>query len=287
MMQRTLSVQVSLDYRDRADAEELLSLALGLAPLATAIFAASPLDGLEESSFLSLRAQAWLLTDPARTGSPPACLRPGAGLREYADYALDVPLLFRVRERRYEAPARETFREALGRGHWGDGTALSWVDLWTHLGSIFTDARLKKGLVELRSTDGQRPGEVCAVAAFWVGLLYDSQARSAARGLLAGLTPEEHRALSLAVPQRALASSLAGRPLLELARELVSAAQQGLERQIAAGQEEEAALSLLASTQERLELGLTPAEGLLSAWRGPWEGRQEALVRDLAFPQGS
>lgn len=74
MMGRTTSVQVTVDYADGDDAAELLRLGFLLAPVATALFANSP---LEEAGVLSARAASWLAVDPARCGEVAAAAAPG------------------------------------------------------------------------------------------------------------------------------------------------------------------------------------------------------------------
>jgi len=65
-----------------------------LAPLATAVFASSPLRGLAHDGFKSERARARSASDPSRTGwAPPA---PGAGgdaVEAYLEFALDARLV--------------------------------------------------------------------------------------------------------------------------------------------------------------------------------------------------
>jgi glutamate--cysteine ligase len=240
MMRRTLSVQVSLDFRDGADAAELLRLAFLAAPVVTAVFAASPFDGFAESGFLSTRAEAWRFTDPARAGVVEACAAPGSTLLDYADYALDVPMVFRAQDGVYSPMHGASFRALAERGRWEDGTPLTLADLWVHLGGIFTDARLKKGLVELRSTDGQPPGDVLAIPAFWVGLCYDAESRAAALELLGAAPPEARAKAHADVPRLALDADWGGRRVGEVGSELVALARAGLERRVAAGMEQEA-----------------------------------------------
>jgi glutamate--cysteine ligase len=281
MMQRTLSVQVSFDYRDGLDAAELLRLSFLAAPVATAIFAASPLDGTEESGFLSFRAEAWRFTDPGRSGEVAPCARERATLRDYVEFALDVPLMFRAWDGQHLPMHGASFRGVLERGSWGDGTPVTLDDLWTQLGSVFTDARLKKGLVELRSTDGPLPGEVSAIPAFWVGLLYDGESRAAVADLL-GRTSDEARARAIAeAPRLGLAASYGDRTLLEVARDLARLARQGLERRIDAGLERPEALDLLAPIERRLAAGRSPAHDLLDAWRGEWGRDRGRLIEAL------
>jgi glutamate--cysteine ligase len=283
MMQRTLSVQVSLDFSSGDEAAEMLRVAFLVSPIATALFAASPFDGPEESKFLSVRAQAWRFTDPKRAGEVTASANPGATLKDYAEYALDSPMMFRIKGDDYLPMHGASFREVLSAGQWADGEPVSVADVWNHLGSIFTDGRLKKGLIELRSTDGQLPGDLDSVAAFWVGLLYDKQARAAALELLGGLDAEEREKALDQAPRFAFSASWGERPMIDVARDLVTIVQGGLERRVAEGLEAEGTLQLLAPVERRLRQGRTAAEELLELWRGRWKRDRAHLIEALRF----
>ena len=58
-----------------------------------------------------------------------------------------------------------------------------------------------KRFLEMRGADGGRWRRICAVPAFWTGLLYDQTALDAAYDLIKGWTAEERQALREAVPK--------------------------------------------------------------------------------------
>ncbi len=61
--------------------------------------------------------------------------------------------------------------------------------------------RLKKFL-EMRGADSGRWKMICALPAFWVGLLYDDDAQAAAYNLISDFTPYEHEHLRSQVKPR-------------------------------------------------------------------------------------
>ena len=65
--------------------------------------------------------------------------------------------------------------------------------------------RLKRFL-EMRGADSGPWQRICALPAFWIGLLYDAQALDAAWELVKDWTAEEREALRNAVPKSALAT---------------------------------------------------------------------------------
>lgn len=287
MMQRTLSLQVSLDYTDARDAAELLRLTFLAAAPATAIWAASPWHyGAGEGEFQSFRAEAWRFTDPSRQGliepllSP---LAPEAALEAYAAHVLRAPMMFRVRGKEHLDMEGAIFGEALARGTWSDGEPVSETDLWNHNGSVFTDARLKPGLIEIRSTDGALPrGDLplalAEVPAFWVGLAYDAQARGEALERLGGLSPAEVVASHDAVPREGLSAPWGEEYVLDVARDLVDYAAGGIERLRAAGREGPLASEALSVVRARLEREMSPADELLEVEAA---GGRAALIEAL------
>ena len=61
------------------------------------------------------------------------------------------------------------------------------LDDWSdHLTTLFPEVRMKRFL-EMRGADGGRWRRICAVPAFWTGLLYDQAALDAASDLVEGL----------------------------------------------------------------------------------------------------
>jgi glutamate--cysteine ligase len=266
MMLRTCTVQVNLDFGDEADMVEKLRVSLALQPLATALFANSPFLEGRPSGLLTLRGRVWTDTDPDRTGIPPVAFEPGFGFEMFARFVLDVPMYFIMRDGRYIDAAGVPFRAFLeGRaeklaGH--EATMGDWAD---HVTTVFTDVRLKRFL-EMRGADAGSPAMLQAKPAFWTGLLYDDAAQKAAAELIRGWTVEEMRALRNAVPAQALAATIRGRSLREVACDAVAISRQGLK---ARGLGEEI---YLAPLEEIASSGITQAERWLQRHATAWGG---------------
>ncbi len=280
MMHRTCTVQVNLDFADERDMVRKFRSSLALQPVATALFANSPFTEGKPNGYLSYRSHIWTDTDPDRCGILPFVFEEGMGFERYVEHVLDVPMYFVYRDGRYIDVAGQSFRDFLdGRlpGLPGEKPLMSdWAD---HLTTLFPEVRLKKYL-EMRGADGGPWRRLCALPAFWTGLLYDEAALSACEDLIAGWTPDDHAYLRAEVPRRALATPFRGRPLLELAREVVALAEQGLRRRAKAGKTSPDETEYLAVLlQEACETGETPAEGLLQAYTG----NLEALFRECAY----
>ena len=113
MMYRTCTVQANLDFSSEADMVKKLRVALALQPVATALFANSPITEGKPNGFLSFRSEIWRDTDADRSGMLPWAFEPGMGYERWADYALDVPMYFVKRGDRYIDVAGSSFRQLM------------------------------------------------------------------------------------------------------------------------------------------------------------------------------
>ncbi len=255
MMTMTATVQASFDYLDEADMGEKLRGATAVSPIVTALYANSPLVDGKPSGFLSFRAHVWGQCDAARCGPLAAAFRPGFGYRAYAEWALDVPMLFLRRGERYLDARGFTFRRFLAEGLAGERATFSdWED---HLTALFPEVRLKR-VIEVRGADAGSEAMCAALPALWKGLFYDRDALAAA-ALLLDLPLLERLALEEDVARRALAARAGKRLVRDLARELLDLSAAGLRRQ--PGGAEDA--RLLEPLREIAAEGLCPAERAL------------------------
>ncbi|MEH3122956.1 MAG: glutamate--cysteine ligase [Sphingomonas phyllosphaerae] len=284
MMLRTCTIQVNLDYASEADMVKKFRVGLALQPLATALFANSPFTEGKPNGFLSYRSHIWSDTDPARTGMLPFVFEDGFGYERYAEYMLDVPMYFVYRDGRYIDAAGLSFRDFL-RGELSvlpgeKPTIEDWDD---HLSTAFPEVRLKTFL-EMRGADGGPWNRICALPAFWVGLLYDGVALDAAWNLVKHWTLDERQALRDAVPKLGLAAPIpGGGQLRDIAGAVLDIAHGGLKaraRVSAAGEDETGFLEPL---REIVRSGKVPAERLLDLYHGEWGGDVSRVYRAASF----
>ncbi len=273
MMLRTCTIQTNLDYGSEADMVQKFRVSLALQPLATALFANSPFTEGKPNGMLSYRSHIWSDTDPARTGMLPFVFEDGFGYERYADYMLDVPMYFVFRDGKYIDAAGLSFRDFL-KGELsvlpGEKPTISdWND---HLSTAFPEVRLKSFL-EMRGTDGGPWSTICALPAFWVGLLYDQGALDAAWDLVKGWDMAGREALRSAVPKLALNAPLpGGGTLRDIAAEVMAISRAGLNARgmlNGAGDNES---GFLAPLDETVASGKVPAQLLLDKYHGEWGG---------------
>lgn len=276
MMKRTCTVQASFDFSDERDCAEKMRLAMAISPVVTAIFANSAVSAGRHGGFLSERIHYWQHTDPDRCGIFPEVFEAGWGFRTYVERVLDTPMFFIRRAGRYVDYAGRSFRDFLERGF--DGHRATMADFELHLSTLFPEVRLKR-VIEVRGADAGGPSLLCALPAFWKGLLYDAQARKEVAALVAGWSHEDVSALWADVARRALDAVIRGTRVLEVARELLRISQAGLRRQKRISRRGNDETFYLSEVERLLfEEGRCPAARVLELWNGPWSGDVRRLV---------
>lgn len=264
MMYRTCTVQANLDFASEADMVSKLRVALALQPVATALFAASPLFEGRANGHRSWRSRIWRGLDDARTGMLPFAFEDGMGFERYADWALDAPMYFVYREGRYLDATGQSFRAFLqGRLPALPGALPTLSDWADHLTTVFPEARVKQ-FIEMRGADMGDRGHALALPAFWTGLLYG--ALDAAWDMVRGWDAATREGLRVAASERALRGEAGGVRLLDAARAAVALAEQGL-RARSLGEER-----LLDPLRPSLDTGRVQADAILAAYEGPWGG---------------
>ncbi len=284
MMKQTATVQVNLDYASERDAMTKLRVGMGLCPLLTAMFANSPLSDGRPNGFLSFRAHIWTDTDPARCGLLPFVFQPTCGFSDYVEYALDVPMYFVVRNGRWIDMTAVTFRRFWREGYAGERATVT--DWGAHLTTLFPETRLK-GYIEVRSIDSQEPDLMLAPPALLKGIFYEEDCLLAAWDLVKGWSWEERLELYHAVHRQALAATIRGITVRELARELLVIAEEGLQRQGQLDAAGESEAMYLERVRDLVRRGRCPAELVLEKWNGAWDGDVRRLVAGTAYRTAS
>ncbi len=284
MMLRTCTIQVNLDYSSEADMVKKFRVGLALQPVATALFANSPLTEGKPNGFKSFRSHIWEDTDPDRTGMLPFVFEDGFGYERYCDYALDVPMYFVYRDGQYVDVAGRSFRDFLdGKLSELPGEKPRISDWTDHLSTAFPEVRLKSFL-EMRGADGGRWGRICGLPALWVGLLYDQQALDAAWDLVKHWSIEERERLRHEVPRLALdARTPDGQTMREFAGTVLDISASGLSRRAelnSAGDNEGGFLDPL---REVVATGMTPADRLLDRFHNEWAGDVRRIYSEMSF----
>ena len=274
MMYRTCTVQVNLDFGSEADMVQKFRVALALQPVATALFANSPFFEGKVNGHKSWRSRIWRDLDSSRTGMLPFVFEDGMGFERYVEYALDVPMYFVYRDGQYIDALGQSFRDFL-KGELpalpGEMPTLSdWAD---HLTTLFPEARVKQ-YIEMRGADGGPWRRLCALPAFWVGLMYDQGTLDAAWDLVKDWDGETRDALRVAASRDGLQAQVGGIGMLDLARNVVTLAEGGLKARAkpGAGGLVPDETHFLSALKDSLDSGKVPADELLEQYHGDWGG---------------
>ncbi|MCW5724769.1 MAG: glutamate--cysteine ligase [Maricaulaceae bacterium] len=283
MMFRSCTVQTNLDFESEADMVMKMRVSLALQPVATALFANSPFADGRPNGYLSYRAHVWTDVDPDRTGMLPFAFEDGFGFARYAEYALDVPMYFVKRGGRYIDASGQSFRDFMaGRLPALPGERPVMSDWEDHLSTLFPEVRLKTFL-EMRGADGGPWSRLCALPAFWVGLLYDAGSLSAAWDLVKDWTAEERETLRRGAAMTALKTPFRNMTLREIALKTLEISREGLRRRALLNGHGENEALFLDDLDEIARSGLCPAERLLQRYETAWGGSVEPAFTECAY----
>ena len=283
MMLATCTVQVNLDFSSESHMVRMFRTALALQPVATALWANSPFREGSKNGYLSFRSHIWNDTDPDRTGILPFVFEDGFGFERYVDYMLDVPMYFVYRDGQYIDVSGESFRDFL-KGKLGalSGKKPTLKDWEDHMTTAFPEVRLKRFL-EMRGADGGPWENLCALPAFWVGLLYDNQALADAENYVSDWSFDELSQLRNEVPKTALNTRFRNNSVQDIALDILEISKAGLRRRAkvdGAGNDETSFLNPLFKIAVS---GNSPADNLLAAFDGSWGGSIDPVFSEQNY----
>ena len=284
MMLRTCTIQVNLDYSSEADMAHKFRTSLALQPLATALFANSPFLEGKPNGFLSYRSHIWSDTDPHRTGMLPFVFDKNFGYERYVDYMLNVPMYFVYRDGKYIDASGLDFKDFLkGQLSVLPGEKPTVADWEDHMSTAFPEVRLKSFL-EMRGADGGPWNRICALPAFWVGLLYDQTALDAAWDEVKHWSIEEREALRNAVPAQALSAKIpGGGTLRDLAGRILDISSAGLAARNKLNSSGDNETGYLDPLREIVASGKTVAEQMLDKYHSEWGGDVRRVYDEMSF----
>ena len=270
MMLRSCTVQVNLDYADEADMRRKFRTSLALQPIATALFANSPFKDGKPSGWLSGRAHVWTDTDNARCGVPSCVFDPHFGYEQWIDYILDVPMYFLHRGEDYVDVAGKSFRDYLAEMLAGfEGEPPQMADFEDHITTAFPEVRLKQYL-EMRGADSGSWANICALPAYWVGLLYCDESLAEAEDLVRDIGADDVMEARLSVAKNGLRGKLGSHDVATLAKKTIDIASKGLRNRgiFDDGGDDES--GFLQPLRKVIATQKTPADVMLDLFHGDW-----------------
>lgn len=283
MMYRTATIQVNLDFESESDMRTKMQLGMKLQPLATALFASSPFTEAMPNGYSSWRSNIWRDTDNHRAGLLPFVWSENFGYHDYIDWVLDVNMYFIMRDGHYIDCTHLTFREFLRQGYQNHLATMG--DFVNHLSTVFPEVRLKR-YIEMRGADGGLSDKICALSAFWVGLLYNAETMQAAQDFTRDWSLEDVQEMRDNVPKYGLQTKFRQYQLQDIAQHILALAHQGLtkrfEQQSIAGLTANEAVFL-----EPLEIiaqsGTNTAQTLLKSYNTNWQHSVLPVFQEYSF----
>jgi len=280
MMKQTATVQANIDYSDERDAMAKFRTAMGITPLMVAMFANSPICEGKVNGYKSFREHIWTDTDKNRSGLLSFAFLPEVSFAHYVEYALDVPMYFIIRNGQYIDFTGVPFRHFLTHGHQGHTAMME--DWGLHLTTLFPEVRIKR-YMELRCVDSQTPELMLALPALVKGVLYDADCLAAAWDLVKGWSWDERMEVYHDSHRHALEARFRRHTLLDLAKELLQIAWEGLKRQRVLNKNGEDETIYLRPLRDLLSRGKCPADLLLEQWDAGLKQDLQKLIDYSAY----
>jgi glutamate--cysteine ligase len=283
MMLRSCTSQVNLDYSSEIDMIKKLRLSFLLQPISTALFSNSPFCENSLNGFSSYRSEVWKDTDPDRTGILTFIFDDDMGYERYVDYAMKVPMYFINRNGDYINLTGYSFDDFMNGKIESVKDFYPTIDDWElHLTTIFPEARLKK-FIEMRGADAGSIEHVCALSAFWVGLMYDNNSLNAALELTKDISPEDLVSLRNIVPKKGLHSKLNTIDMYQLASEILSISKEGLIRRNNLDENNLDESHYLRYLEDVISHKESPADNLAKKFKNSWNEEISKIYENCRF----
>ena len=272
MMLRTCTIQTNLDYQDEEDMRRKFKTSLALQPIATALFANSPIKDGSLTNIQSNRALVWTDTDPDRCGVPQCVFDSNFGYEQWIDYVLDVPMYFIYRDGQYLDVAGKSFRRFMTSEYRDEffGHTASMSDFEDHITTVFPDVRLK-GYLEMRGADGGPWSIICALPALWVGLLYDSEALQKAEAIANQFSHQDVVNARISAAKDGLKGQIGSQTIHKVAEKLLEIAEIGLKNRARMDKDGEDERTFLTPLKTIIDSGLTQADIVRELYHTEWD----------------
>ena len=281
MMLRTATIQANYDFSSELDMIKKMRVSQSLQPVIIALYANSPFIGEKVTNYKSFRSYIWTKTDKKRCGILPFIYESSFSFERYVDYLLDIPMYFIMRDNEYINMTNYTFRNFLEKKVLKkiEPTLADWK---VHLTTVFPEVRLKS-FIELRGADGGPWSRVCALPAFWTGILYDQENLDEIWSNISHWSYSEIVNFYQNVRKNGLNTITPdGEKLLDFTKKMVNKSNNGLiRRNIKSDKENES--TFLEPLKKILESGKSPAEMWKKLFFSEWNNDIDMLYETNYF----
>ena len=283
MMHRSCTVQANFDYTSELDMKKKIMVSAALQPIVTGLFANSPFHEGQLNGFQSYRGYVWTKTDNDRTGILRSMVGENFSFEEYIDYALKVPVYSIIRNGNYINCLDYNFKDLMNnKSHEIKAEEIT-LDDWTdHLSTIFTEVRLKT-YIEMRGADAGSYRSLCALPAFWAGILYCSDCLEESISIIREWNFEEIISFRNSVFKNGLNARLKDRNGWEIAEQFLKISSKGLETRAnlnTVGENETIHIDYLYEMVHKKE---TSALRLINLYKGKWNNDLKQIYSSESF----
>ena len=232
MMTRTCTVQANFDYFSEEDLVKKFVVANRIQPIVMAIFCNSPFREFKFNNIKSNRLLTWQDTDEERCGIKKFFLSQNFTIEEYVDYVLSIKNYFLKINGKHIDTTEHSFLQLLQKSSKDNKlneynlTISDWIN---HLSTVFTEVRLKS-YMEVRGADAGKWEMICALPAFWTGILYDEDNLNYLWKETEKWSHESILELYKNIPREGLNASLMGENIYKKGGELLDISTKGLNK---------------------------------------------------------
>ena len=135
----------------------------------------------------------------------------------------------------------------------------------------------------MRGADAGNINHVCALSAFWVGLMYDDHSLDAAIELTKNISSEELVELRNIVPSKGLNSKLDKLDLYQLASEVISISKDGLKRRNNLNKDNLDESYYLKYLEDIIGAKKNPADNLIEKFKNNWNEDISKIYENCRF----
>lgn len=258
MMKGTASVQVTIDYKDEEDYRKKFQIANALSPVFYTMFENAYYFEGEATDIHNIRSFIWENCDKDRSGIAKGALDGDFGYKEYADYVLNRPPIFEIKDGIISSTGHKKMREVFNPEEYKE-------DELNHLLTMyFPDVRTKK-YIEIRMFDAVPYPLNFSVLALVKGIFYDDKNLDRLYDYTKDIGMDEINEVRLEMKAFGLGAKFRDEFLLDIGKRLVDLAKEGLD---------EDEKKYIEPLEEMLEKGVNP---YMITGQKDNQGREEAI----------
>ncbi|KQC15105.1 MAG: hypothetical protein APR63_12700 [Desulfuromonas sp. SDB] len=263
MMKATNSIHFCIDYRSEQDMSKLIRIAYSISPVLVGMFANSYYCKDVKTANLNKRNLIWRNTDDDRCGVIPGVLSGKFSFKDYIDYALEVPMMFRYEKEKQDLKSAYgmKFSDYIKTS---PDQQITPEDIFLHLSGLFPMIRLRNYL-EIRCIDALPLRYKLGVPGFLGGLFYSDRSLEKIEALIEQVDEDNLNQGIVEASEKGLRGRYLNRKIQNWSEILLNIAQSGLDDVIEDKSEKHIIEKYMDNLYEIIKSGNTPSEKLIEA----------------------